>query len=67
MGSYMPFAFASRDADGNMPIEPVNIAAASDKISPNIFFVTITSNCFGHFTNCMAALSTYIWLSSTSG
>ena len=29
--------------------------------------VTITSNCFGARTSCIAALSTYMWSSSTSG
>src|SRR5690554_7133438 len=31
----MPLLFLSKDADGNIPIEPVNIAAASERISPN--------------------------------
>ena len=56
-----------KDADGNMPREPVNMAAQSDRMSPNILVVTTTSNCLGLRTNCMAALSTYMWLSSTSG
>ena len=30
-----------------MPIEPVSIAAASDRMSPNTLPVTITSNCLG--------------------
>ena len=36
------------------------IVASSDRISPNKLPVTITSNCFGARTNCIAALSTYI-------
>lgn len=34
-----------RLADGSIPILPVIIEASSDKISPNILFVTIVSNC----------------------
>ena len=32
--------------------------ASSDKISPNIFSVKMTSNCFGSLTSCIAQLST---------
>ena len=51
-GSYIDLIFPSlslapNDADGNKPKEPVNIAASSDRISPNKLSVTITSNCFG--------------------
>ncbi len=35
------------------------IDASSDNISPNIFEVTITSNCLGSLTNCIEALSIY--------
>ncbi|MNG27466.1 hypothetical protein D3C84_1125900 [compost metagenome] len=66
-GSYMPLLLASRDAEGSMPMEPVSMEASSDRMSPNMLSVTITSNCFGARTSCMAALSTYMWLSSTSG
>src|SRR5271170_5885738 len=38
------------DADGNMPSEPVSIAATSDSMSPNRLSVTMTSNCFGQRT-----------------
>ena len=48
------------EADGNIPKDPVSIDAQSDNISPNILVVTITSNCFGFLTSCIAALSTYI-------
>ena len=41
--------------------------ASSDKMSPNMFSVRITSNCFGSLTNCMAQLSTSICSSVTSG
>ncbi len=50
-----------------MPIEPVSIAAASDRMSPNMLPVTITSKRLGALTSCMAALSTYMWSSFTSG
>jgi hypothetical protein len=50
-----------------MPIEPVSIAAASDRMSPNMLPVTITSNCFGARISIIAAASTNAWLSSTSG
>jgi hypothetical protein len=50
-----------------MPIEPVSIAASSERMSPNMLPVTTTSNFLGAFTSCMAALSTYMWSSSTSG
>ena len=55
------------DADGSMPSEPVSIAATSDRMSPNMLPVTMTSNCFGRRTSCMPALSTYMCVSSTSG
>ena len=32
-------------ADGSIPMLPVIIDASSDKISPNMLFVTIVSNC----------------------
>ena len=37
----------SSEAEGSMPIEPVSIAAASDRMSPNMLPVTITSNVAG--------------------
>ncbi len=67
LGSYRPLPFASREAEGSMPIEPVSIAASSDRMSPNMFPVTMTSNCLGARTSCIAALSTYRWSSATSG
>ena len=66
-GSYKPWFFEFKDAEGSIPIDPVNIAAISERISPNKLPVTITSNCLGSLTNCIAALSTSIWVSSTSG
>ena len=70
-GSYMAFlrplsSGAPNEADGSMPSDPVSMAAQSDNTSPNRLSVTMTSNCFGSRTNCMAQLSAYIWLSSTS-
>ena len=35
------------DADGKSPMEPEITAPSSDKMSPNKFVVTITSNCAG--------------------
>ena len=58
IGSYKPLLFASSDAEGNIPMEPVSIDASSDKISPNKLPVTRVSNCFGLRTNCIAQLST---------
>ncbi len=58
---------ASSEALGSMPIEPVSIAASSLRMSPNRLPVTITSNCLGALTSCIAALSTYMCSSSTSG
>ena len=65
IGSNIPVSLDS-EADGNSPIEPVNIDAASDKISPNKLGVKITSNCLGFFITCIAALSTYICCRSIS-
>jgi len=50
-----------------MPIEPVNIEASSDKMSPKILPVKITSNCLGARTSCIAALSTYMCDNATAG
>ena len=50
-----------------MPIEPVSIDASSERMSPNMLPVTTTSNCLGARTSCMAALSTSMCESSTSG
>ena len=66
IGSYIPNLPSPKDADGNIPIDPVIMEASSDKISPNIFEVTITSNCAGFLTSCIDALSIYIWFSFTS-
>ena len=46
---------------------PLIMDASSERISPNIFEVRITSNWPGLRTSCMAQLSTYKWFSSTSG
>ena len=50
-----------------MPSEPVSMAAQSDRMSPKRLSVTMTSNCLGLRTSCMAQLSAYMWLSSTFG
>src|SRR5437773_9376517 len=49
-----------------MPIEPVSIEASSERMSPNMLPVTITSNCAGFLTSCIAAVSTYMCVSSTA-
>jgi len=67
LGSYKPWFLLFKLAYGSMPIEPVSMEASSDKISPNMLPVTTTSNFLGSFTNCMAALSTYMWSSAMSG
>ena len=67
MGSYMPRVPSPKEAEAIMPMEPVIILASSDKMSPNRFSVTMTSNWEGFFTSCMAALSTSISAHSTSG
>lgn len=48
-------------------MEPVIWLASSERMSPNRFSVRITSNWLGSRTIYMAALSTYMWSSSTSG
>ena len=53
---------APSEAEGSMPSEPVSIAAQSDRRSPNRLSVTMTSNCLGLRTSCMAQLSAYMWL-----
>ena len=60
LGSYRPLPDEFNDADGSMPIEPVSIAASSERMSPNMLPVTITSKDFGARTSCIAALSTYM-------
>ena len=67
LGSYKPSFVFPKLALDNIPIEPVIMLASSDKISPNIFSVKITSNCPGFITSCIAQLSTSISLTSTSG
>ena len=61
-GSYMALrrpdaSGAPSEAEGNMPSEPVSMAAQSDRMSPNRLSVTMTSNCLGRRTSCMAQLS----------
>ena len=60
MGSYMPLPCSSREAEGSMPMEPVNMEASSERMSPKRLPVTMTSNCLGLRTSCMAQLSTYM-------
>ena len=66
-GSNRPGPSAPRLAEGSIPSEPVSIAASSLRMSPNRFSVRITSKSRGPETSCIAALSTSMWSSSTSG
>ena len=43
-GSYMPKFPSAREAEGSMPMEPVIWLASSERMSPKILLVTITSN-----------------------
>ena len=54
-------------AEDSIPMEPVIMLASSDKMSPNMFSVKITSNWRGFITSCIAQLSTSIFSSVTSG
>jgi hypothetical protein len=62
-GSYSAlrfFVFGSTspsEAEGSMPSEPVSIAAMSESTSPNRLSVTMTSNCLGLRTSCIAPAS----------
>ena len=67
LGSYRPKLLSFRLAEDSIPMEPVTMLASSDRISPNMFSVRMTSNCFGSRTSCIAQLSTSIFSSSTSG
>src|SRR6266849_3599299 len=70
-GSYIALRFlvlpssSPREAEGNMPSEPVSMAATSESMSPNRLSVTMTSNCFGQRTSCMPPASAS-WCSSTT-
>ena len=66
-GSYMPKLPVASEAEGSMPIEPVIWLASSERMSPKMLLVTMTSNCFGSRTSCIAVLSTYRLSSFTSG
>ena len=50
-----------------MPSEPVSIADSSERMSPNMFSVTMTSKCRGAATSFIAALSTSRCSSSMLG
>ena len=66
IGSNRPGPEAPKEAEGSMPREPVMTEASSERISPKILPVRMTSNWEGSRTSCMAALSTYMWVNSTS-
>ena len=59
---------AARDpmlAPGARPRPPTRPAISSDRMSPNMLVVTMTSNCCGWSTSCIAALSTIRSLNAT--
>ena len=53
------------DGDGLMRRREASIAFVA--VALFVYFAFSTSNFLGAFTSCMAALSTYMWSSSTSG
>ena len=57
MGSNKAY-LSPTEAEANKPIDPPITLASSLIMSPNIFSVRITSNCFGFNIICIAALST---------
>ena len=60
-------AARAEQALGSMPSEPVSMAASSDRMSPNMFSVSSTSNSAGEATaRRMAAVSTKEWSSGIS-
>ena len=73
IGSYSPrtppplFFVSPRLAEGSMPIDPASTAASSVRMSPNMFSVTITSKLAGRRIRYIAAASTRMCSSSTSG
>ena len=46
-GSNSPLPFASSAAEPSMPIEPLSIAVSSERMSPNMLPVTMTSKLAG--------------------
>ena len=59
-GSKTPGPVLLMLAEGSMPRLPVSMEAASDRMSPKMFPVTMVSKDFGLRMICMAALSTYL-------
>ena len=53
-------------AEGSRPMEPAITAASSDRMSPNRFSVSTTSNRDGEVTSAIAHASTYMCCSVTS-
>ena len=66
-GSNKPCVPGPIEAEGSIPIDPVSMAAASDRMSPNTLPVTMTSNCVGLRISIIEAASIYRCDSSTSG
>src|ERR1700693_2054363 len=73
IGSYRPkrppslAAALPKVALGRLPSEPVSIAASSERMSPKVFSVKITSKRCGSRISCIAAVSTSRCSSSISG
>ena len=72
MGSYMPVVPCSvlrspSEAEGSMPREPASTEASSERMSPNMLPVTMTSNEAGLVMSDMAVESTSRCSSSMSG
>jgi len=67
IGSKSPLPSSPRLADGSMPSDPVIIAASSERMSPNMFGQSSTSN-FGASRSRIIAAESTSWCSSfTSG
>src|ERR671933_344208 len=54
-------------ADGAIPIEPTTAGPRSDRMSPNRFEATTTSNQSGWRTKCAVRMSIWYWSVLTSG
>ena len=67
IGSYRPGRPSPSEALGSIPSEPVITAASSERMSPNMFSVTMTSKEVGDRTRRMAHESTSWCSSCTSG
>ena len=67
LGSYRPLFSLFSDWPGQQPMLPVSIAASSREDVAEHVAAEEHVELLGALTSCMAALSTYMWASSTSG